>query len=224
MNELLTKKKAIKFDKEAERVIDGELYHHLKDEMLATLEKYHAANPLKTGMPKEELKSKLPAEVDGKLFNTLLSDLAGSEAVVQEKDKVRLVGHHVALEGKQQALEAQIEEIMHQSGLTPPSVKELGERLGAGEKEVGAMLALLANRGHVVKLKEGVYFHQAPLDELKGNLVAFLKAKGKITTQDFKSLTQASRKYTIPLAEYFDAMKVTVRVGDDRILRGSGKE
>ena len=54
--------------------------------------------------------------------------------------------------------------------------------------------------------------------------IAFLKEKGRISTQDFKSLTNASRKYTIPLAEYFDAIKVTVRVGDDRILRGEGKE
>jgi selenocysteine-specific elongation factor len=224
IQELLTKKKAIKFDKEAERVIDGELYKHLKDDMITALEKYHAENPLKPGMPKEELKSKLPSEVDGKLFNTLLSDLMGSEAVVQEKDKVRLAGHYIALKGEQQALEAKIEGIMHRSGLTPPSTKELGEQLGTGEKEVQDILSLLTNEGHVVKLKEGVYFHREPLDELRGRLIAFLKEKGKITTQDFKSLTNASRKYTIPLAEYFDAIKVTVRVGDDRILRGSAKE
>jgi selenocysteine-specific elongation factor len=223
IHELLTKKKAIKFDKEAERVIDGGIYNHLKDEMVDALEKYHAENPLKPGMPKEELKSKLPPEVDGKLFNTLLSDLLGSEAVVQEKDKVRLAGHYIALEGKQQALEEKIEGIMQQSGLTPPSIKELGEQLGTSEKEVQDILSLLANGGHVVKLKEGVYFHQEPLDELRGQLIAFLKEQGKISTQDFKALTNASRKYTIPLAEYFDAIKVTVRVGDDRVLRREGK-
>jgi len=223
MQELLSQKQAIKFDREAERVIDGGIYNQLKEEMVQALEKYHAENPLKPGMSKEELKSKLPAEVDGKLFNALLSDLTGSGAVVAEKDKVRLAGHHIALEGRQQALEEKIEGIMHRSGLTPPSTKELVEQLGTSEKEVQTILSLLVNEGTVVKLKEGVYFHREPLGELRGQLVAFLKAKGRITTQEFKSLTNASRKYTIPLAEYFDAIKVTVRVGDDRVLRGEGK-
>jgi selenocysteine-specific elongation factor len=221
LNELLSKKDIIKFDREAERVIDGELYGLLKDELMKALQAYHLANPLKQGMPKEELKSKLPSEVDGKLFNTLLSDLVGSDAVAQEKDKVRLAGHHIALEGRQRELEEEIEGIMHRSGLSPPAVKELAEQLKATEKEVQEILALLTNGGSVVKLKGGVHFHKDPLDELKKRLIAFLKEQGKISTQDFKALTGVSRKYTIPLAEYFDATKVTVRVGDDRILRGN---
>lgn len=223
LQELLTKKEVIKFDREAERVIDRGLYTQLKDEMVKALEAYHAAHPLKQGMPKEELKSKLPPEVDGKLFNSLITDLTADQAVAQEKDKVRLSGHQIALEGRQQELEDQIEGIMRRSGLSPPSVKELSEQLKAGEKEVEEILSLLANEGSVVKLKGGVHFHQDPLQELRGRLVAFLKEKGTISTQDFKALTGVSRKYTIPLAEYFDAIKVTVRVGDERILRGEGK-
>ncbi len=224
MDKLLSSKRAIKFDREAERVIDGELYARLKNEMMKVLEAYHAANPLKPGIPKEELKSKLPPEVDVKLFNALLTDLLGGEDVAQEKDKVRLAGHRIALEGKQQELEGQIEGIMRQTGLSPPSVKELSEQFKAGEKEVQEILALLADAGTVVKLKGGVYFHQDPLQELRERLVVFLKEKDKISTQDFKALTGVSRKYVIPLAEYFDAIKVTVRVGDDRILRGEGKK
>jgi selenocysteine-specific elongation factor len=220
LQELLTKKEVIKFDREAERVIDAEIYAQLKNEVMKALETYHGANPLKEGMPKEELKSKLPSEVDGKLLNSLVADLMADQAVAQEKDKVRLSGHHIALEGKQRELEEQIVGIMRQSGLSPPSVKELSAQLKASEKEVEEILALLANGGSLVKLKGGVHFHQDPLHELRERLVAFLKANGKITTQDFKALTGVSRKYTIPLAEYFDAIKVTVRVGDERILRG----
>jgi selenocysteine-specific elongation factor len=224
LDELLSRKKIIKFDREIERAIDGELYQHLKDKMVVVLEKYHAENPLKPGMSKEELKSKLPPEVDAKLFTALLSDLMGSKAIVQEKDKVRLAGHHISLEGSQQALEGKIEGIMRRSGLTPPSVKELGEQLGASPQEVQDILSLLVNTGTVIRLKEGVYFHQEPLHALRGELIAFLKERKRISTQDFKALVNVSRKYAIPLAEYFDAVKVTVRVGDDRILRGEGKE
>jgi selenocysteine-specific elongation factor len=224
MDKLLSQKEVIKFDREAERVIDGELYGLLKDEMVKVLETYHIENPLKPGMPKEELKSKLPSEMDGKLFNTLLSDLMGSGAVAQEKDKVKLSGHHIALGGRQHELEEKIEGIMRRSGLSPPAVKELSEQLKASEKEVQDILSLLTDGGSVVKLKGGVHFHRDPLHELRERLIAFLKEKGKISTQDFKALTGVSRKYTIPLAEYFDATKVTVRVGDDRVLRGDGKK
>jgi selenocysteine-specific elongation factor len=224
LDELLSRKKIIKFDRESERAIDGEFYQHLKDKMVVVLERYHAENPLKPGMSKEELKSKLPPEVDAKLFTALLSDLMGSKAMVQEKDKVRLASHHISLEGSQQALEEKIEGIMRRSGLTPPSVKELGEQLGASPQEVQDILSLLVNTGTVIRLKEGVYFHQEPVHALRGKLIAFLKERKRISTQDFKALVNVSRKYAIPLAEYFDAVKVTVRVGDDRVLRGSGKE
>jgi len=223
MDKLLSQKGVIKFDREAERVIDGELYSILKDEMVEVLEKYHSANPLKPGMPKGELKSKLPPGADGKLFNTLLADLMGSEAVAQDKDKVRLGGHRIALEGRERDLEERIAGIIRQSGLAPPSTKELCAQLGAGEKEVLEIISLLSNAGTVVKLKGGVHFHRDPLHELQERLVALLKEKEKISTQDFKALTGVSRKYVIPLAEYFDAIKVTVRVGDDRVLRGDGK-
>ena len=220
LTELSSKQGVVKFDREAERVIDGELYSRLRDEMVMTLKRYHAENPLKVGIPKEELKTKLPSEVDAKLFNSLLSDLTEREILVQEKDKVRLSEHQISLQGRQRELEGKIEDIIHRSGLTPPSVKELVEQIGASEDEVKEILSLLTAQGRLVKLKDGIYFHSDPLKELKEKVVAFLKERGKISTQEFKSLTGASRKYTIPLAEYFDAIKVTIRVGDERVLRG----
>jgi selenocysteine-specific elongation factor len=224
MDKLLSRRGVIKFDREAERVIDGGIYNDLKDALVTALGAYHAANPLKPGIPKEELKAKLPADVDAKLFTALLQDLVKGEAVVQEMDKVRLASHRISLKESQQQLEERIEEIMRRSGLTPPSPKELEAELKAGAREVEEILALLAHQGTIIKLKDGVYFHHGPLQELRKELIAFLKGHGRISTQDFKALTNASRKYTIPLAEYFDAIKVTVRVGDDRVLRGEAKE
>ncbi|RLB06927.1 MAG: selenocysteine-specific translation elongation factor [Deltaproteobacteria bacterium] len=224
LTELSSKQGVVKFDRETERVIDGGLYSRLRDEMVMTLKRYHAENPLKVGIPKEELKTKLPSEVDAKLFNSLLSDLTERKILVQEKDKVRLSEHQISLQGRQRELEGKIEDIIHRSGLTPPSVKELVGQIGASEDEVKEILSLLTAQGRLVKLKDGIYFHSDPLEELKEKVVAFLKERGKISTQEFKSLTGASRKYTIPLAEYFDAIKVTIRVGDERVLRGKNRK
>ena len=70
--------------------------------------------------------------------------------------------------------------------------------------------------GVLVKVKEGLYFHKNAVETLEKELVDFLKSNGEITTPRFKEMTGASRKYTIPLIEYFDRNQVTVRVGDSR--------
>jgi selenocysteine-specific elongation factor len=73
--------------------------------------------------------------------------------------------------------------------------------------------------GLLVKVKEDLYFHHKVFENLKNQLITFLKQHGEISTPQFKDMTGASRKYTIPLIEYFDKSQVTVRVGDTRILR-----
>ena len=81
------------------------------------------------------------------------------------------------------------------------------------------MLALLIDEGVVVKTKDDLYFHVKTVNSLKQKLIDFLKANGEITTPQFKEMTGVSRKYVIPLIEYFDSTNVTIRVGDIRKLR-----
>jgi selenocysteine-specific elongation factor len=71
----------------------------------------------------------------------------------------------------------------------------------------------------LLKIKEDLYFHRRAVEELEKRLIDFLKKNGEITTPQFKEMTGTSRKYTIPLIEYFDLSQITVRVGDSRVLR-----
>ena len=75
------------------------------------------------------------------------------------------------------------------------------------------------NEGSIVKVKEDLYFYKKSINDLRNKLVGFLESQGEITTPQFKEMTGVSRKYVIPLAEYFDATNVTLRVGDVRKLR-----
>jgi len=77
----------------------------------------------------------------------------------------------------------------------------------------------LVEEGQIIKTKEDLYFHVKAVEKLKSRLVDFLKTHGEITTPQFKEMTGASRKYVIPLIEYFDSKNVTLRVGDSRKLR-----
>ena len=82
------------------------------------------------------------------------------------------------------------------------------------------MLKLLLAEGRVVRASAELWFDAAAVAALREKLVAFLRERHEITTQQFKDLVGATRKHVIPLAEYFDREKVTLRVGEKRVLRG----
>ena len=84
------------------------------------------------------------------------------------------------------------------------------------------LFQLLVEDRRLVRIKESLFFHAEALRDIEGRLVAFLKEKKAITPGDFKDLFGISRKYAIPLLEYFDSQRVTVRAGDHRVLRGGG--
>jgi selenocysteine-specific elongation factor len=90
----------------------------------------------------------------------------------------------------------------------------------AGPADVGAVLKLLLAEGKVVRVSAELYFDAAAVAGLREKLVGVLKERRAITTQEFKDLVGATRKHVIPLAEYFDREKVTLRVGEKRMLRG----
>jgi selenocysteine-specific elongation factor len=219
LDELIKEGKLILIDKETKKVITSQKYEELKSLILKQLKDYHKKFPLKKGILKEELKSKLPQLIDPRLFNYLLTDLLNSSLITIEKEKVWLHEHKPLLKDSQKELKDKIEKIYFRGNLTPPSFKELVEHLSSDERETRSIIDLLTADGIVVKVKENLWFHREALGTLRKNLIEFLKKNGEITTSQFKDLTQASRKYTIPLMEYCDQSKITIRVGEKRILR-----
>jgi selenocysteine-specific elongation factor len=89
--------------------------------------------------------------------------------------------------------------------------------------EARQILHWMLQQGLLVKVKEDMYFHHLVLEDLKKRLLDLFQQQEEITTSQFKELTQTSRKYTIPLLEFLDAVRFTIRVGDVRRLRQKGK-
>ncbi|MBP1696985.1 MAG: selenocysteine-specific translation elongation factor SelB [Deltaproteobacteria bacterium] len=209
-------------DSEKLKVIASGSYQMLKGRALAQLREFHQRFPMKSGLSKEELRTKLPPEVDVKLFQILISELIQSKEVVLEKDKLRLSGHQISsVDAK--GLAKRVEEAVLKGGLQPPSPKELWEEWSEKEGEVRAIFEHLVHEGILVKIKSEIYFHRVPFENLREELVAYLKNHREITTPQFKEMTKASRKYVIPLIEYFDQIKLTLRLGEKRVLRSSSQ-
>jgi selenocysteine-specific elongation factor len=102
-------------------------------------------------------------------------------------------------------------------------VVDLPALSGASEADVAAVLKLLAADRTAVRVSTEIWFDGAAVEGLRVRLVEHLRAHQQIDTQAFKDLVGATRKHVIPLAEYFDREKVTLRVGEKRVLRGDGR-
>ena len=218
---LLSKKTVTLIDKDHRIYVHQQSFSRTRESIEGVLAAYHQRHPLKAGMPKEELKSKVPEAAGGKLFTLVLGQMAEEKAVAQEGDLVRLGAHKISLGADQADVRDKILDLYRKHGLTPPYFKEVGGLLDIGAGAAKDVLLLLVDEGRMVKVKEDLYFHSDAIEDLKRRLVDFLKQHQEITTPQFKEMTGASRKYVIPLLEYFDAKNVTLRIGDSRRLRKS---
>ncbi len=223
LQDLMSKRIIILADRENGLYLHQNTFEKLENEASACLGRYHKKYPLKAGMFKEELKSKLPGTLNSKFFNNLLMHMIKENLIVQEENTVRLSSHRISLGSDQMDVREKILGIYAKCGLTPPYFKELVKSENFQLPRAKDVLTLLLEEGHIVKVKEDFYFHAPAIDNLKKRLVDFLVDQGEITTPQFKDMTGISRKYLIPLIEYFDGQNVTIRIGDIRKLRTQSK-
>ena len=216
---LLSKKILIQTDREHRTFIHKSSFSNLQEQVFAYLENYHKANPLKAGMPKEELKSKFPSAVGTKLFSLIIDRMIKDGKIISDRDTVRLAAHTVFLKTDQADVRKKILDIYLKAGLQPPYFKEISKTFDMDFAKSKDVFLLLIKEGSLIKAKEELYFHIDAINSLKKKLVDFLVLNKEITTPRFKEMTGASRKYVIPLIEYFDSQNVTIRIGDIRKLR-----
>ncbi len=102
----------------------------------------------------------------------------------------------------------------------PPSPEEALARAGLSGDEEHELFQVLIEARKLVRVKESLYFHAQALDAIQDKLVTMLRERQEIGPGDIKDLLGISRKYAIPLLEFFDSRRVTTRVGERRVLRG----
>ena len=219
LQNLLSQKSLIQVDKENRIYIHHLCFETLEKNIERQLANYHQTHPLKAGMSKEELKTKLPPLLTSRLFNLTINQMIKENTIAQQENIIRIASHAVSLGGKQADVRDKILKTYLNAGLEPPYFKQLAKSLDADTKRSREVLMHLVNEGNIIKVKEDLFFHREAIDALKQKLVTFLQNQAEITTPQFKEMTGVSRKYVIPLAEYFDATNVTLRVGDVRKLR-----
>jgi len=171
---------------------------------------YHAQYPLRIGIPKEELRSKL--DLGAKDFNLSL-DLAIQEEVLSVSGNlVRMCSYKIELSPKQEKLVAQLLDRFKAAPQTPPSKKESIEILGDD------LLAYCLTTGSLVQVSDEVLLDKATYEEMKNWIISRLETSGTITVAEARDGLHSTRKYILALLEFLDAEGITRREGDHRTL------
>ena len=221
LESLATSGKIVAVDREW--FVHGDARQRLREQVLRVLEVFHRQNPLRSGMSREELRTRAGG-AEERLFSHMLGALETERLVKAEKDRVRLATHQIRLSPSQRQAVDKIEAFYRSAGAAPPGPEEALAKAGLGGSEENELFQLLLEERRLMRIKESLFFHAEILKSIEDKLVAFLREKKEMTPADMKDLFGVSRKYAIPLMEYFDGQRVTQRVGDKRVLRGTTEE
>ncbi|MDO9081821.1 MAG: selenocysteine-specific translation elongation factor [Humidesulfovibrio sp.] len=213
------RQEAFLIDREARTYVSGQVAQTLSAGLLAHLAEFHAREPMKLGVARGGLSSTWGRRLSPKLFHFVLEGLLRKGQVASDQEMLRLPGHRVSLASDAASLRQKLLDAYTAGGLTPPNMKDVLDPLGLTFKEAAAVFKVLQDEGRLVKIKEEMYFDAAAVAGLQDKIVAFFATHEDMNPQDFRVVSELSRKYAIPLLEYFDKEKLTVRVGDNRRLR-----
>ncbi|MBE0680830.1 MAG: selenocysteine-specific translation elongation factor [Anaerolineales bacterium] len=176
-----------------------------------TLNAYHEQYPLRRGIPREELKSRL--KLAPRIFNATMKKLAESNLLADGRGVISRPGHEIRFEAGQQA---KVEELMRKFSANPyatPSVKEC--QAEAGEEIVNALI----ETGVLVAVSSDVLFRKQDYEEMVGKIKTAIQKNGQVTLGEVRDMLGTTRKYIQALLEHLDAVGVTMRDGDARKLR-----
>jgi selenocysteine-specific elongation factor len=189
----------------------------LHGEVVAAIEAQITARVGAEPVAREAVRAALPSGLPSRAFDAIVAGLARRGALIAEGDTIRPAGG-TALP-RLGPLEEDLVGRFRAWKLEAPRPAEVAGAVGKPDAAVKAALDRLLAHKLIVKVKPDLYLDAALVGALRERLVAHLDAHGEITPQEWKDITGASRKYSSPLAEFFDAEKVTLRVGEIRKRR-----
>jgi selenocysteine-specific elongation factor len=201
---LVAEGRAVRLD---DLVMTAEGFAQLGERARSAVESYHGEHPLRGGMPREELRSRL--RLDERAFAPALTRWT-SEALLEERGaSIALPGRTVELSAAQQHEADAYIAALASSPYAPPTDASIARDL----------LAYLEDAQRIVSMGDGVVFASEAYREMADRVTEHLRSSGTITLAQVRDMFGTSRKYAQALLEHLDARKVTRRVGDERVLR-----
>ena len=162
-------------------------------------------------MPREELKSRL--RLAGKAFNQVAQFASHAGLLEEINGFVQVPSRIVTFSEEQQAIVDQVLAQFRRQPYTPPSMGDIGKKLGE------ELLNACFEQGLLTKLSEEIVFLPETYAEMREGITAHLHKEGTVTIAQVRDMFGTSRRYALALMGYLDQQGITRRVGDERVLR-----
>jgi selenocysteine-specific elongation factor len=198
-------------------LISINVYNLWQDNIKKLVSVCHRDFPLREGFPKEELRSRKFPSINNKIFQLLLLEMEKEGVLKLLAQAVALKDFETGPDAEQKKQIQQIRHILQEAAYLPPSWLDLSRTIGFDEAKGTEFLQYLLRTGELVKVAEDLYFQKDILREIVAKVTSYIREKGEITVGELRDLLKTSRKYALPLLEYFDREKLTRRVGDKRL-------
>lgn len=218
LNELKNQKKIISLNNN-QIFISAEKFRQYTEKAEVMLTAYHQRYPLRSGMQKEELRSKLDGVViTQKIFNLIVDEWGNQNTFTPYEDKISLKNFKPKPSIEQQEILDKIQQLLAQDLFQPPTKKELFSQIGLTEELIEEYLLYLITDKKIIKISEEIYLHTNTITKIKEITKCLYQEKGEIQLGEVRNITNSSRKYVLPILEYLDQIKFTKRIGDKRVL------
>lgn len=199
-----------------EILCDTDYYDNLTEKAKEIVENYHLKNPFSEGISKEELKSRLSLE--SKVFELFLSKWVQEGYFEGSGKYLKRKGYKIVLDQKEEQIKDKLLKIYEEKGWTPPAVEEVVQLLkDFDEGKIKSILNYLVLEGSLIKLNDEIYMHEIWVEKAKELLKNHFQKNKEISVSQFRDMLNTSRKYALPILEYFDGIYFTRRIKDVRI-------
>jgi len=191
---------------------------HVATRVATVLDRLHDTQPLRSAFPLTALEPRFRDLDDGAILAAAVQQLIAEGRVHRHADRLALAGRGPQLSRNERKLQTELVERLRQAGLQPPTVEACQAESPRQRDLIPQLLALAAADGDLVEFAEGLYLHVDVLDDARQRLTAELAGGRGLTISQIREMLGTTRKYAVPLCEYFDRMGVTRRDGDLRRL------
>jgi selenocysteine-specific elongation factor len=199
-------------------LVAGSAIARLESAALDAIATYHRDQPLRNGIPREELRARVFGRADAAVFESVLAGLAASGRVAAGPDAVRAATHEVRLDPAEQQARETLLDAAGAAGLAGIELAALASARREPEERLQRVARVLLAESALVRVGQALLVAREPLDQLVQKVRERWPKGAKLEVAEFKELTGLTRKHAIPLLEYLDRTRVTRRAGEHRIV------
>jgi selenocysteine-specific elongation factor len=203
--------------------LSPEVYMHcdrraaVQRQLLEIAGEFHCENPESPGLSREQFYE--ASELRKDVFESVVELLVSEGKLAEKKHRIALADHKETFSEEEEELLEEVESLYRGQAFKPPKLEEVCEKVQADPAKLRKIIQILIEQEHLVRVERDLLFHGEAVEQAREHLISYIKKEGRLESVKFKYLLDTSRKYAIPLLDYFDRIGLTRRAGYTRYLK-----